>query len=87
MHTKQFENFDGRTRTDSNSALKKQPSSVGLIYFSDVNPRICKLLRLLNNIIPIFRQRKNLLQKKFYRLEFSTYYVAANRMRVVSCSR
>jgi hypothetical protein len=22
MHTKQFENFDGRTRTDSNSALK-----------------------------------------------------------------
>jgi hypothetical protein len=23
MHTKQFENFDGRTRTDSNSALKK----------------------------------------------------------------
>jgi hypothetical protein len=35
MHTKQFENFDGRTRTDSNSALKNNllTSSVGLIYF------------------------------------------------------
>jgi hypothetical protein len=32
---KQFENFDGRTRTDSNSALKNNllTSSVGLIYF------------------------------------------------------
>jgi hypothetical protein len=27
MHTKQFENFDGRTRTDSDSALKKQPAN------------------------------------------------------------
>jgi hypothetical protein len=35
MHTKQFENFDGRTRTDSDSALKNNllTSSVGLIYF------------------------------------------------------
>lgn len=35
MHMEQFQNFDGRTRTDSNSALNNNllTSSIGLIYF------------------------------------------------------
>jgi hypothetical protein len=50
MHTKQFENFDGRTRTDR-FCFKKQPANFfcrTYLFFSDVNSKICKLLRLLN---------------------------------------